>query len=449
MLDNEQIGWRKLGHALFRVLDGTSETSPTVLMAVPVGFPIVEATYSVQERIPEDIGLIRRYVLDGVCRFGPCSSVELDGLLGLGADVIEQTLVELSECVPGLLRDRDMFSASSEASRVMANGEFSKVVLQQRKFIVNGLGDALLPIGFWRHHEEWRLYPNPEHPAGPFLDPAGQSTEIAVKIRDGLGSGREDLQQRIDSNDTAAKALVGIPRGGFGVVSEPESVELAWVTSFLVVSADGAISVLSPHRPPLSLLDTKFARKDYLVQICDGLRPRDIDQHTFAAACDSLGQSFDDCAEMLPGDGPGEVLVRLSTGGASVDAPGGLEPDEGVARPLSRLTTALVRGRYWDHRTRFILHLLPADGETAEYVAVRRAVRDLRTELRSHQLDKRADDSLDVKLWWNRWQAQFVRKLPKAAAMRQLSLDALLRAAGDVQDTEFHERLERCFRNHA
>lgn len=449
MLDNEQIGWWKLGHALFRVLDETSGTSPPVLMAVPVGFPIVEATYSVQERIPQDIGLIRRYVLDGVCRFGPCSSVELDGLLGLGADVIEQTLVELSECVPGLLRDRETFRASSEARRAMASGEFSKVVVQQRKFVVNGLGDALLPIDFWRHHEEWRLYPNPEHPVGPFLDAAGQSTQIAVKIRDRMGNGREDLQQRIDSNDPAAKALVGLPRGGFGVASEPESVDIAWVTSFLVVSVDGAISVLSPHRPPLSLLDTKFARKDYLIQICDGLRPRDIDQQAFAAACDSLVQSFDDCADLLPGDGPGEVLVRMSTKGAREEARNGPELDESIARPSSRLTAALVRGRYWDHRTRFILKMRPADADTAERVAVQRAIRDLRAELRSHPQDKLDGNPFDVKSWWTRWQEQFIRNLPKGAAMRHLSLDALLRAADDVRDTEFAERLERCIRNRA
>ena len=250
MLDYEPLNWWKLGHAVFRLLDGSPSSPGRVLMAVPLGFPIVEASYGIREQIPQDIGLIRRYVLDGVCRFGPCTSAELDDLLGLGTDVVEQTLVELSNCVPGLTREHDKFRASSEANRTLTNKEFAKTVLQPRKFIVNGLGDDLLPIDFWRHHEEWRLYPNPEHPAGAFCDAAGQASEITVKIRDRMGCGRENLLQLINAKDSIARDRAGIPRGAFGMIDEPESIEVAWVTSFLLVADDG---LFPSYRRPSNL----------------------------------------------------------------------------------------------------------------------------------------------------------------------------------------------------
>jgi hypothetical protein len=369
----------------------------------------------------------------------------LDDLLGLGTDVVEQTLVELSNCVPGLTREHDKFRASSEANRTLTNKEFAKTVLQPRKFIVNGLGDDLLPIDFWRHHEEWRLYPNPEHPAGAFCDAAGQASEITVKIRDRMGCGRENLLQLINAKDSIARDRAGIPRGAFGMIDEPESIEVAWVTSFLLVADDGAISIVSPSKQPLSLLDPKFARKDYLIRICEGLKPRDIDQHAFPAACDSISRTFGDCAEITSGDVAGQVLVRVTAGRSAIDrVPGDADR---LSRPASRLISALIRGRFWDLNTKFILRMVPADAETAQRVALLRAPRDLRIVLRSQKQDTSRGESFDVALWWSQWQEQFGRELPAAATICSLSLDILLKAADDMQDTEFAERLEVLIRN--
>jgi len=142
---------------------------------------VVEATYCLRERVPEKIGLIRRYLLEALCRFGPCSPAQLDAMLGLGEDVIARTLQEMEAITPGLACHGGAFAANDEVRRLLADGQFSRVVTHRRAFLVNGLTDRLLPINFWKLHEDWRLYPNPGSPGGRFRKASGQPTEISVK----------------------------------------------------------------------------------------------------------------------------------------------------------------------------------------------------------------------------------------------------------------------------
>lgn len=249
----------------------------------------------------------------------------------------------------------------------------------------------------------------------------------------------------MNSTDTAARAAVGIPAGGFGIIDEPESVAVSWVTSFLLVEADGAMSILSPHQDPISLLDPKFARKEYLIQICEGLKPRDIDHHGLSAACDSLSRTCGDDVTLSPGELPGQVFMCLPASRASSEPL--LEPDGLERRSLARWTSALIHGRYWDPHTPFILHLLPRDPETSKRLAVLRALRDLGAKIRSLRQDEGERDAFDIDVWWTRWQERFISSLPQSAQIQPLSLDVLLRAADDVPDTEFMENLERIIRH--
>jgi hypothetical protein len=412
-------------------------------MAIPVGFPIIEATYVVRERITQRIGLIRRHVLDGVCRFGPCTIAQLDELLGLGSDIIEHTLQELLECVPGVSKNGSKFSANAESSQVIVEGEFSKVIQQERKFIVNGVDDTLLPIHFLRQHSPWWLYPDPKK-SGQLLTASGEAAKITRVMSDRMGSGREDLQRWINSSDIDGRKMLGIPPGGFGDVEEPESVESVWITSFLLVDVTGSLSMTSLHRNAVPLLDSKLATSEYLLQVCKRLKSRDIDHEDFLTALDELNRRFGDFADLSQGENCGEVGVSVADVHKMVlSVPGSTNAD--VPEPLAQLTNVLLRGRYWCYGKWFVLYLVPGDAETATRLTVLRALDDLRRILRKMPMDGHDTQAFDLPVWWESWQADRIPSSPKKMHIQLAPLQNLLDAADEVPDTEFLEKLE-CFR---
>jgi len=144
----DSVSWKDVRRQLFEVLDALPVEAAPVLTAVPLGFPVVEATYSLRERKPEEIGLVRRYVLEAVCRFGPCSPAELDAMLGLGEDVVTRTLQDMEHVVPGLTRHGGAFSANDEVRQLLDSEQFTRVVTHCRTFLINGLTGEVLPITF-------------------------------------------------------------------------------------------------------------------------------------------------------------------------------------------------------------------------------------------------------------------------------------------------------------
>ena len=113
-------------------------------------------TYEVHQRLPERIGLVTRYAIDALCQFGPCSPKELDEFLGLGEDlsgVVLEGLLAIDSDVTNL---GEKFVAGPSAAERLKSGFLGREVRHPRVFVVNGLTNTLLPIGFWDAHECWR-----------------------------------------------------------------------------------------------------------------------------------------------------------------------------------------------------------------------------------------------------------------------------------------------------
>jgi len=441
MTSGDKVSWKEIRWQLFEVLDGLPAERPPVLRAMPLGFPIVEAVYTLRERVPERIGLVQRYLLEGVCRFGPSTPAALDVLLGLGEDVIEQTMGTLATCVQGVTYREGFFAAGPEAQAQLNRGLFTRQVTHQHKFLVNGLTDRLLPVNFWGAHENWRLYPNPANPEGQFRTASGQATEILIKISDRAATGREDLQRLIDEGDPDTRQRFGIPAGACERPGEPDASRPAWVLGFLLLRADDTLEIYSAHRSPVALLDREPVQKEYLQRVCQGLRSRELNRDQLVGAGGKWRESLPSGTVLAAGRSPGEVLVRVADPTGLL--PHGSEGDEAESSAVRRLSQALLRGRQWEPYSWELLRLVPGDQGTAARTALLRGIHDLRAQLRPLQRGREEDQpSFDLAQWWQRWQTDYLRQIPREAAYALSPLTDLLDFADSMRDGEFLEKLE-------
>ena len=93
--------------------------APRLARAFPLAFPIADVTYEVSQRLPEPIGLVQRYALDALCRFGPCTAADLDELLGLGPDLARWSWIAWPTLIPASVspetRSPPVWRVSSES----------------------------------------------------------------------------------------------------------------------------------------------------------------------------------------------------------------------------------------------------------------------------------------------------------------------------------------------
>ena len=371
MTKSNSASWKEIRLRLFDTLDARPLETISVVKAVPLGFTMVEATYALRERVPERIGLIRRYLLEAICRFGPCSPAQLDDMLGLGEDIITRTLHEAEDVIPGLVRNAGMFSASDEVRRLLDGDQFTRIVTHSRTFVINGLTGRLLPISFRESHADWQLYPSPENPEGLFRRASGEATEVSVKIVDRAVTGREELQRVIESGDVRWRQEYGVPAGTCEVPSEPDRIEVSWVLAFLLLKADSTCELFSAHRSPVNLLDDATSERDYLRQVCQSLKPWMLDTESARSHLQKWCEDVSEIGEASVGRTPGEVLVRL------------FAPDRMLRfedrrtfgeNAQLRFCQALLRGRVWDPFTCALLRIVPGDVATATRTALIRAV---------------------------------------------------------------------------
>lgn len=426
----DSMGRAELRRQLFRLMDTRPPGSPAVVGAWPLGFPVVEAVHTVRERIPEPTGLVRRAVLDATCRFGPCSAEDLDGLLGIGEDLVVAALCELAAGVPDLTSSNGQYRAGPGARAMLATGEFTRVVEHRRKFLVNGLTDRLLPTDLWRGHDDWRLLPDPSNPEGPFRTADGRPTEIEGRLSDRAVDGVDDLRRVTSGADREEKHRLGVPIGSCDVSGEPESCRLSWVTAWVFLHRDGTAEVTSAGSPPVSLLEGPSATADYLRRAVHGMRTGAFEPPSGVPV--SVTRHWPAAAVVKPGECSGEVCVGLPP----LDVPPAARED----RETHRIEEDLRLGRVWDWHSGAVLTVQPADPRTSAFVAVHRGALDLRAAVRP--LRPEGQPPWKLADWWDQWLGRFSAALPADVRPVAIPLPHLLEAAERLRDGEFLERIE-------
>jgi hypothetical protein len=419
---------RRLFEAVRPRLGGSG---PRVSKVFPLAFPILDVTYEVLQRLPEPIGLVNRYTLEALCRFGPSTASELDGLLGLGPDLCQVVLDGLVGMDAGIQRVGKSYAAGPGTRSRIESGFLGQDVKQSRTFVVNGITGDLLPIQFWRGREDSRLAIDRDEPHGPLRDPLGEETVVERIISDGMVDGRPDLERHLGSRDVEKRQSLGIPEGAHALQARNPVgiVENSWVLAFLLVFEGDSPEIVTAGTNPLPLLDPATRNKDYLSKVCRRLRPDDLDP---SAKPEAMNKAFDRWPTGISVihdpvqnryrvrvDRPQERLVLHEA-----DSPPKKEDD---CRWLAR---ALVEGIEWIRETGAIIRLAPGDQPTAERICLLRGVEALRKLLSAIDFQPTIRPPVDLASWWAEWSP-----LP-------IALDRLLELAELVPNTEFLAKLE-------
>lgn len=408
----------------------------SVVKAIPVAFPVAEVSYNLLERIPEPIGLIRRAVLQAVCEFGPCNARYVDELLGLGSDIVERTLVELTKSLPDLVQIGTDFAAGSKCSQLLKSGGFARLVTHERNFLVNGLTDKLLPIDFWRTHKGLRLFPNSSEPNGPMCTEAGMPTPVAAKIADCLVTGRDHLLQLVRNGDATSRQSFGLPAGVSELPEDPLAIRIAWVLSFLMVRADGSVEVLSARRNPTSLLGRNVTSKDYLRHVCQGMESWVFNVGAPTQPSEKWRDRWPEETKVEPGTTLEEVVVTLAE-------PMKLLRSGKVAGTKEKSGRLLLeQGRDWNPPSFKIYRISPGDLATARATALLRGIRELRLILRPFEASANSRPPINLADWWLKWLANFRNQSGIALPESFITFEELLKAADQVNDTDFQDKLE-------
>lgn len=413
-----------------------SSLNMSVVQAIPVAFPVVEVSYTLRELVPEPIGLVRRAVLQAVCEFGPCTKRDVDELLGLGSDVVERTLMDLTTSLPDLAQRGTEFIAGPKCLQLLKSGRFSRLVTHERKFIVNGLTDKLLPIDFWRKHKGLRLFPNPSDPNGPMCTESGTLTPVAAKIVDRGVTGRDHLKQLVRNGDATSRQSLGLPAGACELPEDPSAIRIAWVLGFLVVRADSSVELLSAKRNATVLLGRNFVSKEYLRHVCQGLKSWVLSNGASLQPSEKWRERWPDGTKVEQGATLGAVVVTLPEPMKLLR----FDMDAGIKEKSGRLL--LEQGRDWNPHTFKIYRIAPGDLATARATALLQGIRELRFILRQFEVSANTPPPINLADWWSTWQAEFGKQEGMELPESFVTVDLLLSVADQVNDTDFQDKLE-------
>ena len=418
--------------------DGNWQRRPLspVFKAIPLAFPIVEPSYSIHERIPEPLGMIRRGILRAVCEFGPCNSQRLDELLGLGADIIERTLTDMCRSVPELKRAGDHYSAGPECTELLKSDRFNRYFIQDRKFLVNGLTDRLLPINFWKRHSGLRLFPDATEPSGPMCTESGIPTEIETKLADRGVTGRANLEELIAVGDRDSLEQFGLPPGACATLDPPVSLQINWVLSFLLLRFDSSVEILTARRNPSVLLARKQVTRDYLRRISQGPAKGLLSDRAPRQPTDRWRQRWPAGTEFGAGKTLGEICVSIPEPEILLKTESSLEKETKVAKQL------LESGHDWVPPAYSLHRIVPGDLRTARTAALLQGIRELRRILRPIETVPGKQPSFQLNVWWQDWLTAFSATVGMNCTESSIPVQEFLKACDDINDTDFQEKLE-------
>jgi len=440
-MNNKSLSFRDVrGHLLRAVAN--SKHGLRIVRAIPVAFPIIEPTFEVLQRLPFSIGLANRFVLEAVSKFGPCTVEELNGLLGLGEDVIANVLRDAESYNMELKSSENHFFAGEIMRASLAEDKFSKLVEHQYRFVVNGVTGTLLPISFWKWRDEFRITVRFDEGGETIEDADGNKLALRAWLLGHGATGAEELKRLISTPEASEKDEIGVPAGAFALKTQyPVASASSWVLAFVFVLEDSTLEVTAAGEGSLSLLAPGYTDPIYWRKACRGteFRPWLLDAEWRDEDLHSLEGIWPEGTNIEPGNGRGELLISVPFPHQNLVWK--IASDDDKANERIRLREALIEGVLWNPYT-CNLHLLRAGDEaTASHVCVLRAVRELRRKLRKLDMVDQENSPFDMGEWWMEWQRNFYNG-ENNVEPGKLSLRTLFEVAEEVDDTEFLDKLD-------
>ncbi len=234
------------------------------VQAIPVIFPILQATHTVRQRNTQPLGLIERTVLKLMVILDRATLDELDEYLGIGEDRIERVLEGL---IPhGIVCNEGRYYRlrGKQWERATQYGEYACESSHDRDFIINGLTGDLLPSTFWCGQKAAEAIPL----AGAWVLREKQRAlrcEVFSPIRT---DGYKAIDALIENGTSHVRELYGLPTGALERKdSSTPRISYYWILAFVLVQRDSGIAVLTAGEIPHQLSLPGSSPKEYLLSV--------------------------------------------------------------------------------------------------------------------------------------------------------------------------------------
>jgi len=406
---------------------GNGPQDLSIVKAVPLAFPITSNVFNIRERATVENGLVERYVMETVQRFGPIRASAIESMLGVEEEIVRRMLQNAVDMGQGVKMRRSLYSMEEA---IDLSG-FSSEADHLRRFIFNGVTGDLMAIRCAEIADTERLFPQMDE--FKVHDANGQETPIRVFLRHSMPDVKDCLLRAMAKNSPENRMTLGIPTEVIELGEEKYSErELLWIPAFLILKASGEAEVHGMEPEAGVFLHADHATRDWLSEACNWSGPitSGVD---FERLQENLNEGFEGIAA-APTDVPNQVAL----GGDAA----AWEPEIFLRADNTRswLPIALKNGYYWDVLYGDIVSLVPGNAVAAKTMCLLNGV-DALYRVRSAWNSSR-DDCLRRNDWWDEHVSGFVAGLPEGVSLSEIPISEFDRCVDRHPDTVMQEWYE-------
>lgn len=407
-----------------------------VARIIPIAYPIVTTGFNVRQQITVSIGLVNRYILDAICQFGPISVKEIDELLGLGEEVIRNSLSELEAFDSGITKENGHYTPSAGLLKQKSLESLTKSVCLSRKFIVNGVTGKLLPVDFWNSHDNFRMRQELSQGNSTCLDDLDKEVPVWTILQNSGDLGTNDINDWIKAPDQELKRLFGIPEGATGLACDyPLESNTEWVLGFILVYKDETSKVVSCTNS--ELIPRSSETREYLLLIIQGqkLNPKYL---SLPSQDDRLKMKLPEGAAIVKNTKDNNIFITVTNPDEILK----VDYDGDDSNEQKRFLDALIDGLWWNPYLFTVDFLVPGDLPTAIRICLLRGVRALIREFRTIDFDPITPPPFALHDWWIKWEKDFREDLSNILIMPPIDQQYFIDEVLLVNEQSFQEKLE-------
>jgi len=361
----------------------------------PVAWPVVEAEHTLVIRITEDIGIVERYVLDCITRFGPVIRKDVSTMTGLDTDILDTVLKRL-ERIPSLITESEMgMKFTSSIHDQLNDNDWSYDKTVPFSFPVCGVTGKLLKPEHGQIHKRYRVTLNISNQEAGVADQSGKHLSGMLWAASTHSPGERHLADLIQQQDTGRKADMGIPEGTVSLVEGTGKILREYHAAVIARHMhDGSLVLHSAENPDQPIIEVSHNK---LEDFAEALRINNRDANTFLKKRHSMNVSntWSDHADIKEDD----TALIITLKNAPAFEKEALNPqaegrEDSSGRIPPSMTTALHRPYYWNPYSYRVTTIKPGDLDTARVMMHLQAIEAI------GKLVRNADHDINLHAWW-------------------------------------------------
>ncbi|MCP5538380.1 MAG: hypothetical protein H7A51_19370 [Akkermansiaceae bacterium] len=444
MNKNEEIQIHQIVHkALAR-----SENAAGIRRLVPVAWPILEVEHVIKIRVEEEIGVVERYLIEALARFGPMDAGHMARFMGLEAFVVEAVMKNLQR-FPGTISIVDGgYVVPLDTLERLSQGKWSSKIESSEAFFIDGMGGRLLPVSLSKMHRSKWLRVDPKGSAGRITDSTGNEVRNLCWIASTGNMGETSLTEAITTADQKSREMLGVPTGAFGIVPNKSQIKHErWLLALLEVTEGGEVTVRPAFMPSWELANVSAEHRVAFEEVlrrggesASGILNPDSDKRVAS----DVKFDWESHIDFSANDGDFVVKLRNPSGlqfwanDEEIDDhedTAGEELEVGKELPMPASLRTILRFPYWwNPYSCAVRRVVPGDKATAHAMLLLRGMDELR------QVSSLAEsEEVDLGSWWSEFQERISGDWPAELADCRVTMEKMLSEASRSPDGQVVE----------